>query len=166
MGETTARPGHRDPHARVAEQPFSYPLTRPFVEPDWRRLPGFRDVTREEWESAQWQRAHTVKNLVEFKRVLGDLLTEAWLDKLIDMGVHYTWYHTYRPVGPKMNPALALRPDQLVRTRKFIVEMRSKVPIAMIDAYYDHQGQALCPMSTGISHHVGPSGGIDANKIG
>ena len=82
VGETTARPGHRDPHARVAEQPFSYPLTRPFVEPDWRRLPGFRDVTREEWESAQWQRAHTVKNLVEFKRVLGDLLTD---DLLADL---------------------------------------------------------------------------------
>jgi lysine 2,3-aminomutase len=82
VGETTARPGHRDPHARVAEQPFSYPLTRPFVEPDWRRLPGFHDVTREEWESAQWQRAHTVKNLVEFKRVLGDLLTDELLADL------------------------------------------------------------------------------------
>jgi hypothetical protein len=43
--------------------------------------------------------------------------------------------------------------------------MRAKVPIAIIDAYYDHRGQALCPMSTGISHHVGPTGGIEPCPI-
>src|SRR6185295_14632632 len=63
-----------------------------------------------------------------------ELLTEGWLRELIARGVHYVWYHTYRPVGPKMNPALALRPDQLVQVRRFIVEMRSKMPIAIIDA--------------------------------
>ena len=26
---------------------------------------------------------------------------ESWLQRLIDRGVHYTWYHTYRPVGPR-----------------------------------------------------------------
>lgn len=96
---------------------------------------------------------------------IGELLTESWLRELIQRGVHYVWYHTYRPVGPKMNPALALRPEQLVEVRKFVVEMRAKVPIAIIDAYYDHRGQALCPMSTGISHHVGPTGGIEPCPI-
>jgi hypothetical protein len=88
-------------------------------------------------------------------------LTEAWLQKLIDRGVHYIWYHTYRPVGPKMNEQLALRPAQLVQVRKFIVEMRAKMPIAMIDAYYDDKGKSLCPMATGISHHISPSGDIE-----
>jgi len=94
-----------------------------------------------------------------------ELLTEAWLRRLIERGVHYVWYHTYRPVGPKMNPQLALRPDQLVRVRKFVVEMRAKVPIAIIDAYYDDQGQALCPMSTGISHHISPRGDVEPCPI-
>ena len=96
---------------------------------------------------------------------IGELLSEAWLRELIDRGVHYVWYHTYRPVGPKMNPALALRPEQLVEVRKFVVEMRARMPIAIIDAYYDHRGEALCPMSTGISHHVGPSGAIEPCPI-
>lgn len=96
---------------------------------------------------------------------IDELLTEAWLQELINRGVHYTWFHTYRPVGPKMNPALALRPDQLVRVRKFVVEMRAKMPIAIIDAYYDGEGQALCPMSTGISHHVNPAGEIEPCPI-
>jgi MoaA/NifB/PqqE/SkfB family radical SAM enzyme len=96
---------------------------------------------------------------------IDELLTEAWLRELIARGVHYVWYHTYRPVGPKPNFQLALRPDQLVRVRRFVVEMRAKVPIAIIDAYYDHRGEALCPMSTGISHHISPRGDIEPCPI-
>ena len=96
---------------------------------------------------------------------IDELLSEDWLRELIARGVHYVWYHTYRPVGPKPNFQLALRPDQLVRVRRFIVEMRAKMPIAMIDAYYDDRGQALCPMSTGVSHHIGPKGDIEPCPI-
>ncbi|MBI3878101.1 MAG: radical SAM protein [Verrucomicrobia bacterium] len=96
---------------------------------------------------------------------IDELLTEDWLRELIQRGVHYAWYHTYRPVGPKPNFQLALRPDQLVRVRKFVTEMRAKMPIAIIDAYYDGEGQALCPMSTGISHHIGPKGDIEPCPI-
>ncbi|HEU0132274.1 MAG TPA: lysine 2,3-aminomutase [Mycobacteriales bacterium] len=63
----------------MTAQPFQYPVAREFAEPDWRRLPGFRDVTREEWESAQWQRAHCVKNLAQLKNVFGDLVPDALL---------------------------------------------------------------------------------------
>ena len=96
---------------------------------------------------------------------IDELLTEEWLRELIARGVHYVWYHTYRPVGPKPNFALALRPDQLVRVRKFIVEMRAKMPIGMIDAYYGHDGKALCPMVTGVSHHISPKGDIEPCPI-
>jgi lysine 2,3-aminomutase len=70
------RPGHREAHAHAADQPFEYPLRREFAEPDWTRLPGYRDVTAEQWRSAQWQRSHTVKNLAEFKTALGDHLDD------------------------------------------------------------------------------------------
>ena len=40
------RPGHREPHAHASDQPFHYPLSREFVEPDWTRLPGYRGDTR------------------------------------------------------------------------------------------------------------------------
>ena len=39
-----------------------------------------------------------------------DLVQESWIDRLIEMGVHYTWFHTYRPIGPVENAQLALRP--------------------------------------------------------
>ena len=37
-----------------------------------------------------------------------DLLTEAWLDRLIEMRVMYAWFHIYRPVGSQPMPELAL----------------------------------------------------------
>jgi lysine 2,3-aminomutase len=72
----TDRPGHREPHAHPVDQPIRYPLDREFVEPDWTRLPGYRNVSAAEWESAQWQRAHSVKNLKELKEAFGDCLTD------------------------------------------------------------------------------------------
>jgi lysine 2,3-aminomutase len=42
------------------------------VEPDWRRLPAYGEVTAEEWRSARWQRQHTVKNLGELRAVFGE----------------------------------------------------------------------------------------------
>ncbi|MDQ3646517.1 MAG: lysine 2,3-aminomutase, partial [Actinomycetota bacterium] len=64
------------PTAHAGPQPYRYPPERDFAEPDWRRLPGYRDVTVEQWESARWQRQHSVKNLVELRAVLGDKLPE------------------------------------------------------------------------------------------
>jgi MoaA/NifB/PqqE/SkfB family radical SAM enzyme len=96
---------------------------------------------------------------------IGDLVTEAWLRRLIGMGVHYVWYHTYRVVGPNPSPALALRPEQVVAVRRFVVEMRARLPIAIVDAYWDDRGEALCPMATGISHHISPYGDIEPCPI-
>jgi MoaA/NifB/PqqE/SkfB family radical SAM enzyme len=90
-----------------------------------------------------------------------DLVSEAWLRRLVEMGVHYVWFHTYRVVGPHPNPQLALRPEQVLAVRRFIVQMRSRLPIAIVDAYWDDRGEALCPMATGVSHHIGPGGHIE-----
>lgn len=90
-----------------------------------------------------------------------DLLSESWLDHLIQRGVHYVWYHTYRPVGPVMRPEWALRPDQLLRIRQFLVRMRARKPIGIVDAYYDADGRALCPMVAGMCHHISPYGDLE-----
>ncbi|HKD96532.1 MAG TPA: lysine 2,3-aminomutase [Micromonosporaceae bacterium] len=63
--------------AGIAGQPHEY-RRRELVEPDWTRLPGWRDVTREQWESAQWQRVNCVKNVKQLRAVMGDLLDESF----------------------------------------------------------------------------------------
>jgi MoaA/NifB/PqqE/SkfB family radical SAM enzyme len=94
-----------------------------------------------------------------------EMVSEPWLRQLIAMGVHYAWYYTYRPVGPHPTPELALTPDQLLDVRRQIVRLRSRLPIGILDAYWDDRGSALCPMVTGISHHIGPAGDIEPCPI-
>jgi MoaA/NifB/PqqE/SkfB family radical SAM enzyme len=94
-----------------------------------------------------------------------DLLSEKWLDRLIEMGVMYTWFHIYRPVGPDAKPELSLTPEQQLECRRFVVEMRAKKPIVIIDAYYDGEGRALCPAATGFTHHISPWGDIEPCPI-
>jgi lysine 2,3-aminomutase len=57
------------------EQPYVY-RRRELVEPDWTRLPGWSDVSAEDWASAQWQRVHCVKNVKQLHAVMGDLLED------------------------------------------------------------------------------------------
>ncbi len=64
-----------EPAVVEAGQPHEY-RRRELVEPDWTRLPGWRDVTREQWESAQWQRVNCVKNIKQLRAVLGDTVGE------------------------------------------------------------------------------------------
>ena len=94
-----------------------------------------------------------------------ELVSEDWLRRLIGMGVHYAWFHTYRVVGPNPTAKLALTPEQVLQVRRFMVEMRGKLPIAIVDAYWDDKGEALCPMATGVSHHIGPGGHVEPCPI-
>ena len=94
-----------------------------------------------------------------------DLVNERWVDRLIDMGVMYTWFHVYRPMGLQAAHELCLTQQQQVAVRKFVVEMRAKKPIIIIDAYFDGEGQALCPAATGLTHHINPWGDIEPCPI-
>jgi len=95
------------------------------------------------------------------KTNIDDLVSNAWVDRLIEMGVMYCWFHIYRPVGPEPNPQLALSSEEQRRVRQFVVDTRATKPIIVIDAYHDDAGNALCPAATGFTHHVGPWGDIE-----
>ena len=59
------------------KEPLTHIPSQEFMEPDWQRIPGWRNVTRAEWEDTLWQR----KNGIEIKidRATGHL---TGLDKL------------------------------------------------------------------------------------
>lgn len=66
---TTVRTG-------TTAQPYDYASRPASQEPDWRRLPGYRDVAEAEWLNAKWQRQHTVKTLEAMKKVFGETMPE------------------------------------------------------------------------------------------
>ena len=95
------------------------------------------------------------------KTNIDDLVQDAWVDRLIEMGVMYCWFHIYRPVGPEPNPQLALSSQEQRRVRQFVVDTRVTKPIIVIDAYHDDAGNALCPAATGFTHHISPWGDLE-----
>ncbi|WP_380168102.1 KamA family radical SAM protein [Jannaschia sp. R86511] len=65
-----------------ALQPYTY-ARRELVEPDWRRMPGWADVTEEQWRDVQWQRSHCLKNVQQLREVMGGLLADDVYDDLV-----------------------------------------------------------------------------------
>lgn len=53
---------HRGGSLKTGEQPYRY-RRRELVEPDWRRFPGWTDVTPAQWRDAQWQRVHCIRTI-------------------------------------------------------------------------------------------------------
>jgi lysine 2,3-aminomutase len=65
----------------MVSQPYVY-QRHELAEPDWRRFPGWADVSGADWESAQWQRAHCVKNARQLRQVAGPGLADSFFDDL------------------------------------------------------------------------------------
>jgi lysine 2,3-aminomutase len=61
----------------MVSQPYVY-RRHELAEPDWRRFPGWTGVSAAEWASAQWQRAHCVKNVRQLRQVTGPGLDETF----------------------------------------------------------------------------------------
>ena len=91
-----------------------------------------------------------------------DVVTESFLRDMVRRGVHYAWYYIYRPTGANPTPKLALTSDDVIALRRFLVQVRSRVPLMVVDAYWDENGRAFCPAAAGLSHHVGPGGDVEA----
>ncbi|MFA8437077.1 MAG: radical SAM/SPASM domain-containing protein [Marinifilaceae bacterium] len=90
-----------------------------------------------------------------------ELVTEDFVNSCIQKGIHYLWYYIYRPVGARPTTELALSEEEILELRRFMVEIRTKAPIIIIDTYWDENGKALCPGAIGLSHHINPAGDIE-----
>jgi len=90
-----------------------------------------------------------------------ELVSKEYLSFLIKNKVQYLWYYIYRPVGAEPSPELALDQNEIIALRKFIVDMRVEVPLIIVDAYWDADGNALCPGAVGLSHHISPNGAVE-----
>ncbi|MFW5822391.1 MAG: radical SAM/SPASM domain-containing protein [Tangfeifania sp.] len=88
-------------------------------------------------------------------------MSPGFINSLIDKGVAYLWYYIYRPAGGDPSVELALNKEEIQTLRQFMVDARSEYNIAIIDAYWDEDGNGLCPAATGLSHHINAAGYIE-----
>ncbi len=89
------------------------------------------------------------------------VMSSHFISSLESMGVHHLWYYIYRPVGDRPHPELALDAKQITDLREFLVDIRKNTPMVVIDAYWDADGNPVCPAVTGISHHINPDGFVE-----
>ncbi len=91
-----------------------------------------------------------------------DVVTPGFIDEMVGRGAHYVWYYIYRPSGPQPGFEEALDDGQVRALRRFLLAQRQRCQAAVIiDAYWDHEGRALCPAATGISHHINATGDVE-----
>ncbi len=65
----------------MADSRYEY-RRRELVEPDWRRLPAWANVSATDWADVQWQRAHCVKNVKGLREIYGDLIADRFYSDL------------------------------------------------------------------------------------
>jgi len=110
--------------AAAPPQALQYPYSRPFEEPDWRRIPAFAKVTQEEWEDAVWQRKNTVKNLRQLEATLGSLLPTSLLESIA------------RDQEQRATMSLLI-PPQILNTMNMVDLWQDPVRRYMLPAYED-----------------------------
>ena len=88
-----------------------------------------------------------------------------YINSLIDKGVAYLWYYIFRPVGQNPQYELALSKDEIRELRQHMVDARLKYSIAIIDTYWDAEGNGMCPAAAGLSHHINASGYVEPCPI-
>ncbi len=115
--------------APMIDQPYVY-RHKELVEPDWQRLPGWADVTTDEWASAQWQRAHCIKNIRQLRQVIGDGLDESFLADL------------ERDQAERATMSM-LVPPQMVNTNRACFSLVASDPRLRTDAFYADLGSPV-----------------------
>jgi MoaA/NifB/PqqE/SkfB family radical SAM enzyme len=95
------------------------------------------------------------------QRNFDELVSEKYLRFLEEKGARYIWYYVYRPCGSDPESQIALSEEQIIQLRQFMVDQRTKSKLIIIDAYWDANGNAVCPGAMGLSHHIAPSGAVE-----
>jgi MoaA/NifB/PqqE/SkfB family radical SAM enzyme len=92
---------------------------------------------------------------------LDEVLSDGYVQTLVDRGVMYLWYYVYRPVGADPSPRFCVDRQRMIELRKRLLHLRRKHPILIIDTYWDAEGRAICPAALGLGFHIGPQGSIE-----
>jgi len=89
------------------------------------------------------------------------VLTEEYVNHFVKLGAMYLWFYVYRPVSADPVPEWSIKPEMMLELRRRLLRLRRKMPIILIDTYWDEKGFAVCPASKGMAFVIGPKGSIE-----
>ena len=90
-----------------------------------------------------------------------DVTSDAFVDKVCDMGALFMWYFHYMPVGQAASPELMLKPEQRVEMIKKIHEFRGTKPIFTLDFQNDGGAVGGCIAGGRKYLHINAKGDVE-----
>lgn len=89
------------------------------------------------------------------------IISDEWMDLLIDKGVLYGWLFLYMPVGDNPDPNLMPTPEQRNQMRQALQRFRKTKPILPIDFWNDGTLTGGCIAGGRLYFHVNHRGDVE-----
>ena len=136
-------------------------------------LEGFEDATDGRRGTGVYQKVIGAIELLRRKKLLygisacytsanfDSITSEAFFDKLIELGVYFIWYFHYMPVGNDASPALLPAPEQRIETYRRIRKYRAEKPLFAMDFQNDAEFVDGCIAGGRRYLHINANGDVD-----
>ncbi|MCD8381657.1 MAG: radical SAM protein [Clostridiales bacterium] len=136
-------------------------------------LEGFEEATDGRRGKGVYQKViHAIELLHQRRLVFGisacytsanldSITSEAFYDKLIELGVYFIWYFHYMPVGNDASPDLLLTPEQRETIYHRIRHYRATKPLFPMDFQNDGEFAGGCIAGGRRYLHINANGDVD-----
>ena len=136
-------------------------------------LEGFEDATDSRRGTGVYHKVIDAIGLLRRKKLLygisacytsanfDSITSEAFFDKLIELGVYFIWYFHYMPVGNDASPALLPTPEQRIETYRRIRKYRAEKPLFAMDFQNDAEFVDGCIAGGRRYLHINANGDVD-----
>ncbi|MCQ4637740.1 radical SAM protein [Anaerovorax odorimutans] len=136
-------------------------------------LEGFEEANDSRRGSGVYNKVmHAMELLKEYKLPFGistcytsqnydDISSEAFFDKLIEMGAFFIWFFHYMPVGKDASPDLLPTPEQRITVYDRIRSYRQTKPIFSMDFQNDAEFVGGCIAGGRRYLHINANGDVD-----
>lgn len=134
---------------------------------------GFDDATDARRGEGSWKDITRAMALMKKNRVpfgfstcfttnnCDSVLSEEFIDMMIDMGAYFSWYFTFMPIGCKTDTSLMANPDQREKLYRTIRGWRSTKPIFNMDFWHDAEYVGGCVAGGRRYCHINANGDVE-----
>ncbi len=134
---------------------------------------GFDDATdgrrgKGSWEDIKRAMAVMKENRVPFgfstcftTANCDSVLSEAFIDMMIDRGAYFSWYFTFMPIGCGTDTSLMATPDQREKLYRTIRHWRETKPIFNMDFWHDAEYVGGCVAGGRRYCHINANGDVE-----
>ena len=134
---------------------------------------GFDDATDGRRGEGSWKDIMRAMDLMKSNRIpfgfstcfttanCDSVLSEEFIDLMIDKGAYFSWYFTFMPIGCKTDTSLMATPDQREKLYRTIRAWRNTKPIFNMDFWHDAEYVGGCVAGGRRYCHINANGDVE-----